>query len=1208
MGFGLRKDALILRGPGDTRMFVSVLNRSVSDRKISGLTGACLTVTGRLLSTSLIALTALGVLSDSAMAGSGGSAGGSGSTPSFDRAGGAGGSSTYTSGVGAQVSKGADSAFATLGGGAGNNGGTGQSLPGTNKTGANGMDGDSTGVANPDTLNGNGAGAGGGGGGIGFILTAPSAPQTNTHTIKGGGGGQGGSGSLNQSNAKGGGGGGGGGGTGLVVDGSATLVNASGGQFKGGDGASGGASSVNDSGGGGGGGGHGLHLAGGTVVGLTNAGTVTGGVGGASGNNGMGTFPTPTKGGDGGAGVFGDSAGMTLTLDNQSDISGGAGGNAGQGVSGALISSSTQPGTAGTGGAGVQITAATSVTITNDGMLYAGSGGSGGQGGKAYSNGEVGGNGSAGGEGGRGVSVTATTIVLTNKANKMIAGGIGGYAGHGGNISNPVNDTIGRGGAGGTGGKGGDAVWLQGQTATVVNEANASIMGMAGQSGGNAGLSNQVGASGGAGGNGGNGVVFTPGNASSLMTLTNRGSITGGDGGTRGNGSAGGTPPAHSSGGAAIIGKNMEITNSGTLSGGTNGDGTRARAVVFQTGSTGKLILQSGSTINGGALAEAGSTVTLELSGDMNGSVAGTDFMNDYQGFSSLTKSGDSTWGLSGAVTNGPDALKTLTLERGTLAVTGSYTQSANGTMVVQVTPTSSAKMTVTGAAALAGTLRVAYAPGVYTVGTTHTLLEAASVSGTFATVQHTSDNANANVPGLTKTVTYGADKVQLALTAAPENPSQPVVVRPQNDTVFTGAQSTAFQGSRASQAATFGRVTSVGAGSAGVGGASGPSAGGGGGAGGPGGPGGAGGPGGSGGAGGQSGQGDQGSGNQSQANLAGGNLAGTGAMRALSSDAFGLGGVLGAGDDAGEAVAMASLVELFEANPQTNGQYGVWGRGLGRTATVDGTGSTPGFDSRTLGGLVGIDGPVSERLTLGIAGGYTLSLTEEAGGSEVKTHSPRAMVYGSYALANPQDADALLANTVLDFSVGYGWHKIDSERKIASTGETAIGKNTAHELNAGAQVRRQIGLPDPGVDGLSNLMLTPRAGLTYTRLLEGDFTEYGTLANNLSVHERASNSIRPLVGLGLGGVVTLGGTALNSTVDVSYTHELASTVSSRFDVGGGSFSQTGTTPSRGELTVGAGIGFDLTESLSATLNYEAILPTGNTTAHTVETGVRYRF
>ena len=57
------------------------------------------------------------------------------------------------------------------------------------------------------------------------------------------------------------------------------------------------------------------------------------------------------------------------------------------------------------------------------------------------------------------------------------------------------------------------------------------------------------------------------------------------------------------------------------------------------------------------------------------------------------------------------------------------FTQNVNGTLTLEVAPTTADKLAVTGTASLNGTLSLVFAPGTYTT-TTFNLISAASITG----------------------------------------------------------------------------------------------------------------------------------------------------------------------------------------------------------------------------------------------------------------------------------------------------------------------------------------------------------------------------------------------------------------------------------------------------------------------------------------------
>lgn len=104
----------------------------------------------------------------------------------------------------------------------------------------------------------------------------------------------------------------------------------------------------------------------------------------------------------------------------------------------------------------------------------------------------------------------------------------------------------------------------------------------------------------------------------------------------------------------------------------------------------------------------------------------------------------------------------------GTLNITGNYTQQANGNLTIELTPTQSDKLAITGAASLNGSLTVQPAAGVYPLGTTYTILTASSVTGQFSRVLESHELAfNPSYSTTAVTLVVGAPTV---VTPIPNN------------------------------------------------------------------------------------------------------------------------------------------------------------------------------------------------------------------------------------------------------------------------------------------------------------------------------------------------------------------------------------------------------------------------------------------------------
>ncbi|EEY03035.1 outer membrane autotransporter barrel domain protein [Brucella neotomae 5K33] len=194
------------------------------------------------------------------------------------------------------------------------------------------------------------------------------------------------------------------------------------------------------------------------------------------------------------------------------------------------------------------------------------------------------------------------------------------------------------------------------------------------------------------GGGGGGAGVYVVGN-STLVTITNNGTITGGagglnsawpvyygatggagEGGAAGSIRTGGSQGTSSQGGAGIIGANIAVINNGTITGGIGGTGglnaeVQNDAVTFQSG-TNSLTLTTKSVISGVVSANGNDdTLTLQntLSKIDGGQSEGANISaTQYKGFEHLVVNGG-RWTVGGsAIVSGE-----TTLNGGALVVTG---------------------------------------------------------------------------------------------------------------------------------------------------------------------------------------------------------------------------------------------------------------------------------------------------------------------------------------------------------------------------------------------------------------------------------------------------------------------------------------------------------------------------------------------------------
>ena len=186
------------------------------------------------------------------------------------------------------------------------------------------------------------------------------------------------------------------------------------------------------------------------------------------------------------------------------------------------------------------------------------------------------------------------------------------------------------------------------QSATMSLDNRGVITGGAGSTPGTSGAG-AVGANGGAGGHGVNAVKPVTG----TLTIVNSGQITGGNGMA---GSAGTVNGADGAGGFGILLRgDGNITTSGGISGGLNGDGaTRANAINLLSG-VHTLTLQTGATFTGNVVVDTAAAINpgVSASNTLNFDSAGTGTvaLPQFQNFGHLTQTGAAggTWTLNGA-------------------------------------------------------------------------------------------------------------------------------------------------------------------------------------------------------------------------------------------------------------------------------------------------------------------------------------------------------------------------------------------------------------------------------------------------------------------------------------------------------------------------------------------------------------------------------
>ncbi|MDQ0304647.1 outer membrane autotransporter protein [Ancylobacter polymorphus] len=489
-------------------------------------------------------------------------------------------------------------------------------VPGTGGAGGGGAKGGESSIGPGDAgQNGMGTPAGAGGGGGSGSTGGNGGSVPNTPPVAGGAGGVPNA-TAGQAGGNGGysGGGGGGGAHGFAGYGSSFVS----GPYMGGNGGVGGNGGLY--GGGGGGGGFGAAI----VIQGTGETALDGQFYGGSAGGG-GTGATAGGGGAGGAGLgIIDSDGGTIVLSSTTSAYGGAGGIGAGGT-----------GSGGSGGAGlIVVNGQNATTLTSDAKLY------GGIGGLAF-------NGALGGAGGSGL------IIATSGASGSITANINGEV-TGGAAGPSTGGSVPTGGNGGVGIYAGNGSSPSNSGVSYLN-VNANVTGGAGGAGG---IVNPFPA-GGPGG-GGAGII----GYNSTITVADGVTVSGGSGGVNS-----GIYEA-----AGIAGSDIQVVLQGTaqVKGGTRSNNLitiQGAAVAFDWGAN-TLELQADEignlpTLSGRVVHNEG-TDTLVFGGAYDATMDAATLGPLANGFSSISKTGTSTWTLTGDLSA---STPTWRLKQGTLSI-----------------------------------------------------------------------------------------------------------------------------------------------------------------------------------------------------------------------------------------------------------------------------------------------------------------------------------------------------------------------------------------------------------------------------------------------------------------------------------------------------------------------------------------------------------
>mgnify|MGYP003583947736 CR=1 FL=1 len=276
-------------------------------------------------------------------------------------------------------------------------------------------------------------------------------------------------------------------------------------------------------------------------------------------------------------------------------------------------------------------------------------------------------------------------------------------------------------------------------------------------------------------------------------------------------------------------------------------------------------------------------------------------------------------------------------------------------------------------------------------------------------------------------------------------------------------------------------------------------------------------------------------------------------------------------------ALAEACDVACDTSNPA---QWGAWGGALGGFGVVGGT-TNAGTLTYNLGGFAaGIDRRVTPDLLVGVTAGFTSGSQWVGGFSGVGISDTfQAGLYASYA------RDAVYVDGLAAYA--YSDNRMTRQITIPGLSRTANGRTGANlffgQIETG--YRFEIG-------GLAEAYVTPFARLQAATATQAAFTESGAGSLDLSVASQTTNSLRSVLGAQLGSAMDLGWREkLAMQVKLGWGHEYADTgrpVTASF-VGAPAlpFTTYGAAPQRDSVVLGLSANTAIADATSVYFRYE---------------------
>jgi uncharacterized protein with beta-barrel porin domain len=276
---------------------------------------------------------------------------------------------------------------------------------------------------------------------------------------------------------------------------------------------------------------------------------------------------------------------------------------------------------------------------------------------------------------------------------------------------------------------------------------------------------------------------------------------------------------------------------------------------------------------------------------------------------------------------------------------------------------------------------------------------------------------------------------------------------------------------------------------------------------------------------------------------------------------------------------------------PTPENRWGIFVTGLGEFTSVDDTSIAPGYNFSTGGLTFGVDYRVSPNFAIGLTGGYAHTNADLVNDGSLDVDGGTIGAYATgFAGGFYIDAAA--------FGVFNGY----DDHRTALLG-TASGDTDGRDFNA---------LIAAGYDWKSGgLTVGPTVSYQYTYVEFDGFTEHGSLAP-LTFSDQNAHSSRTALGAKASYDWQVGHVVVKPELRASWQHEFGDrdySIVSRFANGAGnSFTVNGPEIGRDSLLIGAGAAVLLNDRVSVYAYYDGELARTNYISNNVSAGLRVTF